>query len=262
TDRYYQTVEADLDRDTKTAEKENEKAVLLMAKVNPYHPVKLEKAEAALNQALVADVTYGPAHNNLGKLYFLQNKFYHAAWEFEYALRLMPERVEPINNLGMVYEAVGKFGQAIEAYQSALAIDPRDPNLIGNLVRTRMRSGESVADVQHLLQALILFEERPDWAGWAREQMALANLPASTQRIESIPAPGPAPYQPGEPIELPPPDGRLVPEYVHPKIRPVAMPNPNHNVPTYVPPAVPNAPASFYVPNPMPATSIPNPLGL
>ena len=73
-------------------------------------------AEKYLRKAPAADVRFGPAHHSLGVLYFWQKKLYLAAWEFEYAARLMPDRYEPLNNLGLVYESVGKFAQAKSYY--------------------------------------------------------------------------------------------------------------------------------------------------
>src|SRR6476619_303990 len=44
---------------------------------------KYDAAEDILKNALAADVMYGPARNNLGLVYFHQQKLYPAAWEFE-----------------------------------------------------------------------------------------------------------------------------------------------------------------------------------
>ena len=60
----YQTVNADLRRDSERAKKENALAVKHIQAGN------LELAEQALKSALAADVMHGPAHNNLGKVYF------------------------------------------------------------------------------------------------------------------------------------------------------------------------------------------------
>src|SRR5688572_25552238 len=73
----YQTVGRDLNRDTEFARKQNGKAVELIREG------KLDEAEKVLREALAADVLFGPAHNNLGKVYFKQGKLYLAAWEFE-----------------------------------------------------------------------------------------------------------------------------------------------------------------------------------
>ena len=111
----YRTAPPDPNHDTEAAKSLNDTALKLLEKG------KLEKAEQTLQKALIADVNYGPAHNNLGKVYYCQEKHYLAAWEFEYAIKLMPERSEPLNNLGLVYEAVGKFNEAVEAYECAKA---------------------------------------------------------------------------------------------------------------------------------------------
>ena len=66
----YQTVTADPDRNPEAAKAENEKAMKAIERQRP------DKAEQHLQQALINDVTYGPAHNNLGQLYFGQAKYY------------------------------------------------------------------------------------------------------------------------------------------------------------------------------------------
>ncbi len=98
----YETIEAELDADTDKAIALNKKALKFLDEAD------LERAEEHLQQSLVADVNYGPAHNNLGQVYFQQERYYLAAWEFEYAARLLPENPEPVNNLGLVYDTVGR----------------------------------------------------------------------------------------------------------------------------------------------------------
>jgi len=92
----YETVPADPSRDTEKARALTAKAVAMLK------DGQLEPAEAELKAALAADLFHGPAHNNLGTLYYEQQKYYQAAWEFQYAAKLMPDRPEPKNNLGMV----------------------------------------------------------------------------------------------------------------------------------------------------------------
>src|SRR5690349_19015420 len=76
---------------------------------------KYDAAEDILKNALAADVTYGPARNNLGLVYFHQHKLYPAAWEFENAIKLMPHQPEVRNNLGLVLEEAGKLREATDA---------------------------------------------------------------------------------------------------------------------------------------------------
>jgi Tfp pilus assembly protein PilF len=131
------------------------------------------KAEDLLKQALEADVTYGPAHNSLGKAYYHQNKLYKAAWEFQYAIKLMPDQAIPKNNLGLALEAAGKLKQAVDHYEKARALAPDNPKLLGNLTRAKLKLGQQDKQVQKLLQELISKDNRPRWVKWAREQLML-----------------------------------------------------------------------------------------
>lgn len=187
----YVTVRVDKNKDTTKATALNEKASDILARCEVGKPCNTEKAQKLLEKALASDVTYGPAHCNLGKIYFHQANYYLAAWEFEYAIKSMPQRPEPYNNLGQVYEAVDKFEDAVEMYQRAHTMQPENPEYIGNLARVRLRRGDTSADVRQLLESLIFYDTRPDWTGWAREQLATSNTlekekTVSTQ-LEEVP---------------------------------------------------------------------------
>lgn len=131
-----------------------------------------EEAETLLERALNADVGFGPAHNNLGKVYFNRGELYRAAWEFEYAIKLMPHHPEPKNNLALVLETVRRFDEAVIQYEEALELEPDNPELIGNLARTRLRRGDTPGDVKPLLMDLILKDTRADWVRWAKQELA------------------------------------------------------------------------------------------
>jgi Flp pilus assembly protein TadD len=151
-------------------------------------------AEIALKAALEADIMCGPAHNNLGKVYYRQGKLYLAAWEFQYAMKLMPNQSEPPNNLGLVFESVGKFDEATDSYEKAVALGPENVEALGNLARARIRRGDHQGDVAALLEKLVLRDTRPTWAAWerktlARLQAAGAAESAGTTRPEE-PGPG------------------------------------------------------------------------
>jgi len=163
----YETVAGESLRDTETARRHN--ALGLEAiEANDY-----DKAEQAFKQALEADVMFGPAHNNLGKVYYTQDLFYKAAWEFQYAIKLMPYHPEPKNNLGLVYESVGKLDDAIELYSEARIIEPDNPILIGNFARARLKRGDKGSDMRNLLTELLLKDTRPAWLAWAKDKLAL-----------------------------------------------------------------------------------------
>jgi Flp pilus assembly protein TadD len=140
---------------------------------------QLDEAEPLLREVLSADVTFGPAHNNLGKLYFEQGKFYLAAWEFEYAIKLMPHQPEPRNNLGLVLEVTQQLDEAATYYQQALDLEPGNPEILGNLIRARLSRGDHPADLRHLLRELLQKDTRPQWQKWAQDQLARAQSPTS-----------------------------------------------------------------------------------
>src|ERR1700677_458037 len=88
-DSHYQTIVKDPHRDTDLARKLTDQASSLI------DHNKFTEAEADLHKALDADVMYGPAHNNLGTVYLHQDNLYLAAWEFQYAAKLMPYQPQP-----------------------------------------------------------------------------------------------------------------------------------------------------------------------
>lgn len=133
---------------------------------------RLDAAEAAFKNAVAADTMYGPAHNNLGAVYLRQKKYYQAAWEFQYAAKLLPHQAEPRNNLGLVYEEVGKLTEAAASYEEALELEPEAPEIIANLARVYVRSERDDARTRELLEQVVLRDRRPRWTAWAREQLA------------------------------------------------------------------------------------------
>jgi len=170
----YRTVAQDPNRDTETARRENGRAFALIEAGN------LNEAEKVLKKALEADLFHGPAHNNLGVVYQRQKMYYKAAWEFQYATKLMPFSPEPRNNLGLVYERVGRLKEAESWYDQAISLQPDNPEMIGNLVRVRLREGIRDEKTYRLLEELALKTIRPEWAEWAREQLAVMQEPEET----------------------------------------------------------------------------------
>lgn len=147
---------------------------------------KFAEAEPLLRQALDADVTYGPAHNSLGVVNLRQGKLYQAAWEFQYATRLMPNQPEPRNNLGLVLEAVGRGNDAVVEYEKALALQPDNPELAGNLARAMVRRGDGTERVRELLEQVVMRDTRREWVLWAGE--TLVRMPKGAN--DTLPASG------------------------------------------------------------------------
>jgi len=167
----YETIAGESLRDSETAREHN--AIGLKA----IEDGDMEEAEQAFKQALEADVMFGPAHNNLGKLYHTQELFYKAAWEYQYAIKLMPYHPEPKYNLGLVYESVGKLDEAITLYDQARTIQPDNPVLIGNYTRARIKRGDKAPEIRDLLTELLLKDTRPEWITWAKHRQAMLPTP-------------------------------------------------------------------------------------
>lgn len=158
---------------TDLAKKENDHALHLLDEG------KLDDAESHLKKALEADVMYGPAHNNLGLVYYHQGKLYPAAWEFQNAIKLMPYQPEPRNNLGLVFEKAGKITSAAEAYEKARQLEPDNPEFLANLARAKIRRGDRDDETKKLLQELVMKDSRPQWSQWARVNLLKMADPAT-----------------------------------------------------------------------------------
>jgi hypothetical protein len=195
---HYETVQADGQHDTQTAEAEHAKAIDYLSGHKCGGACDFVKAEEHLQKALVADVTYGPAHNTLGMLYLKQRRLYLAAWEFEYANKLMPERFEPIFNLALVYESADKLDRAIEYASMAFSMAPRNPDVLETLIRTRIRNGDPIEELRPLMKEVLFYETRPAWVCWAREQLSRA--PENPGRHPPFAPPAPGEVPPPEPL--------------------------------------------------------------
>jgi len=146
---------------------------LTLAGVKAMNTGHVDYAFDKFMEAIAADESYGPAHNNLGLLHYDQGELYDAVLSFERATELMPGDPIVFYNLGLTLEAAGRVHEAMDLYWQAVEMDPTNPNFLGNLVRLRVRLGENSPEVVAQLQDLILIETRPDWRQWADRQLAL-----------------------------------------------------------------------------------------
>jgi Flp pilus assembly protein TadD len=174
-DADYHTLGKDRHRDTDRARSLNDRAADAIRHGN------YAEGEKLLRAALAADVMFGPAHNNLGKVYFAQKNLYLAAWEFTYAAKLMQHQPEPRNNLGLVFEASGKFDEAVAEYTEARKLESDNAEFLGNEVRARLRRGDHDAQVRELLDQLIAVDTRPAWIEWARQRLTLLSATQPTR---------------------------------------------------------------------------------
>ncbi|MEO1614276.1 MAG: tetratricopeptide repeat protein [Planctomycetota bacterium] len=135
---------------------------------------KIEVAAKHFRDAVKADFTYGPAHNNLGLLHYEQGNLYQAVLAFEHAHEFLPDDPATAYNLALTLESGGRVMEAREYYEIASAMEPANPHYLGNLVRLRVRLGERDDVIREQLQDLALIETRPEWRRWADTQLAIA----------------------------------------------------------------------------------------
>lgn len=153
------------DRDETKAEKLTREAVDV-ADRDP------EKAETLLRYALTADVYHGPAHNDLGVLFFRQGKLYEAANEFEWARKLMPGSPDPRLNLALVLERAGQTKEAFAAYDSALEAAPEHVPTMQAYARLAVRTGRRDEKTAAMIKTIALRGEDADWREWAQKEEA------------------------------------------------------------------------------------------
>jgi Flp pilus assembly protein TadD len=153
----YKTIAPDLRRDINLA------AHLDRLGVEMLEHNQLPQAEAKFKEALTADMFYGPAHSNLGTVYYKQGKLYLAAWEYQYAAKLMPEKAAPINNQGMVQERAGRLDEAAKLYERAAKLDAESAQIAANLARTYIRMDRRDQATMLVLQKIVARDSRPEW---------------------------------------------------------------------------------------------------
>ena len=158
-------VDAEVHRDTVRAQELCHQAVDLIE-------TDAERAESLLREALVADLFYGPAHNNLGVLLLEGGELYEAANEFEWARKLMPGHPDPRLNLALTLEKAGQSDEALKTYRTALEVYPEHLPSQQALARLSVRVDPDDADLPALLEHVALRGETAAWREWARLRLA------------------------------------------------------------------------------------------
>lgn len=139
--------------------------------VQAVHLQELDQAEKLFLQAIEADPTHGPAHNNLGKIYYQSDRLQDAALSFQLAVDNMPFRPEPANNLGLVLETGNRFDAAAQQYEAALALDADNLEYVANLARLRVKRGDDDASLRRQLWQIADNDTREPWVTWAQAQL-------------------------------------------------------------------------------------------
>ncbi|MFZ5427310.1 MAG: tetratricopeptide repeat protein [Thermodesulfobacteriota bacterium] len=149
---------------------------------------KFGKAIIAFNKALALNELYAEAYKGLayahkGKgdpaayqehlrkaadLFAMQDKLQELREVFVEILKDDPEAVNPYNTLGVKLRRAGDYLGALHAYSQALELTPTDENLLYNIAKACIYSGDNASALGHLRKALAL---RPDF----REAAELAD---------------------------------------------------------------------------------------
>ncbi len=169
-DEEYRTINTSPLRDTEAARKANTQGLTHLDNGELY------QAEQAFKRAVEADVDFGPAHNNLGKIYFLKRRFYLAAHEFDDAISLMPNHAAPHNNLGLTLLEAGKLDDAAESMRKAVSLDPLEIDYQANLARVLIQRGDVSDEVITLLRVIASSDERVQWRVWASQQLGAMGI--------------------------------------------------------------------------------------
>lgn len=167
----YRTIPHGTVRDTTVARRLNDQGLSAVEKND------LQTAEERFRQSLEHDLYYTPAHNNLGLVLLQTERYYEAAWEFEYAQRLAPSAVEPRDNLGLLYEQIGRLDRAIDEYEHARKLDPKQLAPMQHLARAYVKVGRDDEKTRNLLYELLAIPQDRQWDEWVRGQVIRLGRP-------------------------------------------------------------------------------------
>lgn len=167
-------------RDTAKAQQLTQKAASIMDR-DP------DKAERLLREALSADLTFGPAHNDLGVIYLNRGELYEAASEFEWARKLMPGHPDPRMNLALTLERAGRSEEALATYNTALEVYPGHIPTMQALARLQIRSNHTDERTAGFMNQIALAGETPQWREWAQSRLAISARAASSTKPVSFP---------------------------------------------------------------------------
>jgi len=131
-----------------------------------------DRAEELLRQALVADLFYGPAHNNLGVVYLERGDLYAAANEFEWARKLMPGHPDPRTNLALTLERAGQEDRALAEYDAALEVYAGYMPALQGRTALKLRRGAKAEEIEEGLREIVLRGTDDAWRRWAEEMMS------------------------------------------------------------------------------------------
>ncbi len=119
-----------------------------------YQPVLIGQAAAYYDYLLAKDPRDAKAHNELGKISFLQGRLAEASVHFHTAMESQPDYDEPHYFLGLMARVGGKVPEAKAEFETALRLNPENFKAHGNLGLIFMGEGNLVEAEKHFRSAL------------------------------------------------------------------------------------------------------------
>ncbi len=114
-----------------------------------------DESEDKYKKAIELNPKDAEAHNNLGILYYNQNKFIEAEYEIKKAIRLDSNDAGAHNNLGALYYNQNKFIEAEYEYKKAIELNPNHAgahNNLGGLYYTQKKFKEAEYEIKKAIE--------------------------------------------------------------------------------------------------------------
>jgi tetratricopeptide (TPR) repeat protein len=124
----------------------------------------------AYEKVLEFQPDYGPAHINLGTLYYNQEEFVEAEKHYRAAIECDPRYALAWFDLGNVLDETGRIAEAIRAYETAITLAPTYADAYYNLALAYERNREPRKALKHWRNYRKLDSQGP-WAVHAYNQI-------------------------------------------------------------------------------------------
>lgn len=160
-----------------------------------YELANLKEARQLFAKAAKEDDRNAVAWIGLGVVDLEREDFYSAARAFDRASTLIPTRFEPHFNLGLVFEAVGQYEKAIGAYARAMELAPDRVEVMENLARLYIKTGQELRRTVELIERALALEQRPEWRDWLKRRLielqprTAANVPGGVDSVHDAQVP-------------------------------------------------------------------------
>lgn len=121
----------------------------------------LVNGQAGFEKAIALDPSYADAHNNLGRVFYLQGRLDEAVAEYKLAIDQQPRNTIYLANIAIVYAELGQFDLASVNYENALRYEPVDTKLLNNYSYVLLLAGDFVKAKQMAEQGLRIEPDSP-----------------------------------------------------------------------------------------------------